>query len=116
MLRPYHLIALAAALIVAGCETAPSPITAYPPASPQAQQTIDRYLADVKGRFGALAISDDGGRAAYYLCSLRTWKNCDDYELNDYTSIPSGRIAAKYALSRCGSGCRLLYIDDKRQD
>jgi hypothetical protein len=117
MLRPNRLLSLTgcAALIMTGCAETQSQIAAYEPASPQAQQVIDRYVADVKGRYGALAASADGSRAVYYICNLRVWKNCDSYELNDYTSIPSGHIAAQNALSRCGSGCRVLYINDKRQ-
>jgi hypothetical protein len=115
MPRQYRLKPMALALMLAACQTVPAGVTAYAPASPQAQRAIDQYLADVDGRFGALAITDDGSRTASYICHLRSWKNCDNYELNDYTSIPSGRIAATIALSRCGSGCRVLYINDKRQ-
>jgi hypothetical protein len=118
MMRSKRLISLAGcvALIVAGCEGAPSKITAYEAASPETLQVIDRYVADVQGRFGALAISADGSRATYYVCQLRVWKNCDNYELNNFASIPSGHVAAKIAMSRCGSECRLLYINDERQD
>lgn len=85
-------------------------------ASAEAQATIDEYLQKVRGRFGALAMSRDGSRAAYYLCQSRLWKNCDDYELNDrFVSVPSARLAGRKALSRCGGGCSILYLNDDRQ-
>lgn len=106
--------AVAGALLLASCQQAGAPL---PPvtASPQAQATIDEYLRKVDGRFGALALSRDGARAAYYICQSRLWKNCDNYELNDrFVSVPSARLAAQEALSRCG-GCGILYLNDKRQ-
>jgi hypothetical protein len=89
---------------------------------PEASKVIGEYLAKVSGRFGALAISNDGNAAAYYICQSRLWKNCDDYSLEDsFMSIPSGHLAAKLAEQRCrgvtGSGCTVLFINDtwKRQ-
>jgi hypothetical protein len=83
--------------------------------SPQANRIVQEYLDKVHGRFGALAVSSDGRRATYYICQARLWKNCDDYELNNrFVSIPSGRLAAKQAIARCGGTCVLLYINEKR--
>jgi len=117
MLRPNRLLALAgcAALIVASRQGTPSKIIAYEPASPQAQQVIDRYLADVRGKYGALAISADGSRAAYNICPYRSLTNCDG--LNHFNSswTLSNRVAAERALSRCGGGCRVLYLNEKRR-
>jgi len=115
MLRPSLSSLVGAALIVAACQTAPSESTTYAPASPQAQQVIDRYLADVKGKYGALAISADGSRAAYDICLYRTVADCDG--LNHFNSswTPSYRVAAERALSRCGGGCKVLYLNEKRQ-
>src|SRR5688572_3511945 len=107
--------AVAGVLLLASCQQASAPL---PPvaASPQAQATIDEYLRKVDGRFGALALSRDGARATYYICQSRLWKNCDNYELNDrFVSIPSARLAAQEALSRCGGGCGILYLNEKRQ-
>jgi hypothetical protein len=105
---------VAGALLLASCQNASEPL---PPVAvaPQAQATIDEYLRKVDGRFGALALSRDGKRAAYYICQSRLWKNCDNYELNDrFVSVPSARLAAQEALSRCG-GCGILYLNDQRQ-
>jgi hypothetical protein len=103
-----------AALIVAGCQGIPSETTAQP-ASLQAQHVIDRYLADVSGRYGALAISADGSHAAYHICRYRSSTTCDDVNPFFNSSFTqSHRVAAKHALSRCGGGCRVLYINDKR--
>ena len=44
----------------------------------EAGKVIGEYLNKVSGRFGALAISNDGTAAAYYICQSRLWKNCDD--------------------------------------
>ena len=68
------------------------------------------------GRYGALAISDDGTAAAYYICQSRLWKNCDDYSLeDDVISIPSGNLAAKLAEKRCravtSANCTVLFIN-----
>src|ERR1041385_4959066 len=84
---------------------------------PDASKVIGEYLSKVSGRFGALAISNDGTGAAYYICQSRLWKNCDDYSLEDsFISIPSGHLAAKLAEQRCrgvtGSGCTVLFIND----
>jgi len=84
---------------------------------PDASKVIGEYLEKVSGRFGALAISNDGTAAAYYICQSRLWKNCDDYSLEDsFMSIPSGRLAAKLAEERCrgvtGSGCTVLFINN----
>ena len=38
-------------------------------------------LRKVGGRFGALALSQDGTRATYYICQSRLWKNCDNYRI-----------------------------------
>ena len=63
----------------------------------------------------ALALSQDGARATYYICQSRLWKNCDNYELNDrFVSVPSAKLAAREALARCG-GCGMLYLNDQRQ-
>jgi hypothetical protein len=103
------------ALLLASCQQAHE-ASAPVSASPQAQATIDDYLRKVDGRFGALALAQDGTRAAYYICQSRMWKNCDNYELNDrFVSVPSARLAAREALSRCGGGCSILYLNDKRQ-
>ena len=107
-------VAVAGALFLVSCQQASEPL---PPvtASPQAQATIDDYLRKVDGRFGALALSQDGTRASYYICQSRLWKNCDNYELNDrFVSVPSAKLAAQEALSRCG-GCDILYLNDQRQ-
>ena len=103
------------ALLLASCQQSSAP---PPPVSagPQAQATIDDYLRKVDGRFGALALSQDGGRATYYICQSRLWKNCDNYELNDrFVSVPSARLAAREALARCGGGCSIVYFNDQRQ-
>ena len=103
------------ALVLASCQQAreePAPVSA----SPQVQATIDEYLRKVDGRFGALALSQDGARATYYICQSRLWKNCDNYELNDrFVSVPSAKLAARESLSRCGGGCAVLYLNDQRQ-
>ena len=83
--------------------------------SPSASKTVQDYLAKIGGRFGALAASSDGRKATYYICQARLWKNCDDYELNNrFVSVPSGKLAAKEALARCGGNCVLLYLNEKR--
>ncbi|MEZ5832330.1 MAG: hypothetical protein R3D05_14235 [Dongiaceae bacterium] len=83
-----------------------------------ASKVIGEYLAKVSGRFGALAISEDGVTAAYYICQSRVWKNCDDYGLEDSSiSVPSGQLAAKLAADRCRGvtegECLVLFINDK---
>ena len=88
----------------------------------EASEVIGQYLSKVTGRHGALAISNDGMAAAYYICQSRLWKNCDDYSLDDdIVSIPSGTLAAKLAEKRCqavtGTSCTVLFINTswKRQ-
>lgn len=86
--------------------------------SPAVGKVIGDYLNRVSGRFGALAVSRSGEAAAFYICRSHLWKNCDDYSLEDsFISIPSGKLAAKLALSRCnGSGggdCVVLFINDR---
>jgi len=88
----------------------------------EASEVIGQYLSKVTGRHGALAISNDGMAAAYYICQSRLWKNCDDYSLDDdVISIPSGTIAAKLAEKRCravtSDSCTVLFINTnwKRQ-
>lgn len=88
--------------------------------SPQVGKVIGEYLSRVSGRYGALAVSTDGQSAAFYICQSRLWKNCDDYSLEDsYISIPSGKLAAPLARSRCrgitGSDCVVLFINDRWQ-
>jgi hypothetical protein len=89
-----------------------------------ASRVIGEYLEKVSGHFGALAISNDGQSAAYYICQSRLWKNCDDYSLEDSViAIPSGHLAADLAERRCrgyasgSGGCIVLFINDtwKRQ-
>jgi hypothetical protein len=112
---PTRIAVAVGALLLAACQQASAPL---PPvtASAQAQSTIDDYLRKVDGRFGALALSQDGARATYYICQSRLWKNCDNYELNDrFVSVPSAKLAAQEALSRCGGGCGILYLNDQRQ-
>ena len=91
---------------------------------PEAARVIGEYLEKVSGRFGALAVSNDGQHAAYYICQSRLWKNCDDYSLEDsYITIPSGRLAADLAEKRCrgfaggSGGCIVLFVNEtwKRQ-
>ncbi len=83
--------------------------------SPAASKVVQEYLGKIGGRFGALAASSDGQKATYHICQARLWKNCDDYELNDrFVSIPSGKLAAKEALGRCGGNCVLLYLNEKQ--
>lgn len=88
--------------------------------SPAVGKVIGDYLNRVTGRFGALAVSRSGEAAAFYICQSRLWKNCDDSSLEDsFISIPSGKLAAKLALSRCnGSGggdCVVLFVNDRWQ-
>jgi hypothetical protein len=118
----------AATLAVAGLTVGTSPATVLAGETgvqpdgriivgPDAGKVIGEYLNKVSGRFGALAISNDGTAAAYYICQSRLWKNCDDYSLEDSVmSIPSGHLAAELAEQRCrgvtGSGCTVLFIND----
>lgn len=101
-----------------GCmATGPQAIAKEPIAlSAAASRVVQEYVGKVQGRFGALAVSSDGQRAVYHLCQSRLWKNCDDYELADrFVSIPSGQLAAKTALSRCGGACVLLYVNETQK-
>jgi hypothetical protein len=101
---------MVAALLGASSAAAKEPIVL----SPEASRVVLKYREKISGRLGALAVSTDGKRATYHLCQSRSWKNCDDYELNDrFVSIPSGRLAAQQAMSRCGGSCVLLYINEK---
>ena len=116
MLRTAAFVAMA--VLLASCQQTreePPPVAA----SPQAQATIDDYLRKVDGRFGALAMSQDGARATYYICQSRLWKNCDDYSLEDsFISTPSGHLAADLAERRCrgyaggSGGCVVLFVND----
>ena len=86
--------------------------------SPQVGKVIGEYLSLVNHRFGALAVSRTGDSASYYICQSRLWKNCDDYSLEDsFMSIPSGKLAAKLAQTRCqrlsGTDCIVLFINDR---
>ena len=106
------------AAVMLGClATGPGAIAKEPVAlSAQAGRIVQEYLGKVHGRFGALAVSSDGQTAVYHLCQSRLWKNCDDYELADrFVSIPSGQLAAKTAMSRCGGNCLLLYVNDTQK-
>ena len=85
-----------------------------------ANSEIQRYVQQVSGRFGALAVSQDGARAVSYICSSRLWKNCDEPGAEDSNiAIPSGKIARDEALTRCrsqsGAACILLFINDDQQ-
>lgn len=88
--------------------------------SAAANSEIQRYVDQVSGRFGALAISQDGARAVSYLCRSRLWKNCDEPGAEDSNlAIPSGKLARDQALTRCrsqsGAACILLFINDDQQ-
>ena len=81
---------------------------------------IQRYVGEVSGRYGALAVSQDGNEAISYICRSRLWKNCDEPGNEDSNiAIPSGRIARDEALTRCreesGAACILLFINDDQQ-
>ena len=81
---------------------------------------IQRYVQQVSGRFGALAVSQDGTRAVSYICQSRLWKNCDEPGSDDSNiAIPSGKIARNEALTRCrsqsGAACILIFINDDQQ-
>ena len=113
-----HSIKLLVSATLLGClATGPDAIAKEPIAlSAAAGRIVQDYLGKVHGRFGALAVSSDGQRAVYHLCQSRLWKNCDDYELADrFVSIPSGTLAAKMAMSRCGGNCVLLYINETQK-
>jgi hypothetical protein len=85
-----------------------------------ANNQIQRYVEQVSGRFGALAVSQDGAKAVSYVCQSRLWKNCDEPGAEDSNiAIPSGKIARDEALTRCrsqsGAACILLFINDDQQ-
>ena len=85
-----------------------------------ANSDIARYVGQVSGRYGALAVSQDGTQAVSYICRSRVWKNCDEPGADDSSlAIPSGKIARDEALTRCrtqsGSACILLFINDDQQ-
>jgi hypothetical protein len=88
--------------------------------SAAAHGDIQRYVDEVSGRFGALAVSQDGTKAVSYLCRSRLWKNCDEPGGDDSNlAIPSGKVARDQALTRCrsqsGAACILLFINDDQQ-
>ena len=88
--------------------------------TPAANGEIQRYVQQVSGRFGALAVSQDGNKAVSYICQSRVWKNCDEPGSDDSNiAIPSGKIARDEALTRCrsesGAACILLFINDDQQ-
>jgi hypothetical protein len=103
-MKRYSITVLIAAILLGCLATGPGVFAKEPLAlSASAGRIVQEYLGKVHGRFGALAVSTDGQRAVYHLCQSRLWKNCDDYELADrFVSIPSGHLAAKTAMSRCG--------------
>jgi len=85
-----------------------------------ANAEIQGYVQKVSGRFGALAVSQDGTAAVSYVCQSRLWKNCDEPGSDDSNiAIPSGKIARDEALTRCrsqsGAACILLFINDDQQ-
>ena len=87
---------------------------------PAAAKVIGQYLEKVSGRFGALAVSQDGSKAVSYVCRSRLWKNCDEPGAEDSNiAIPSGKIARDEALTRCrsqsGAACILVFINDDQQ-
>ena len=88
--------------------------------TPAANGEIQRYVEQVSGRFGALAVSQDGAKAVSYVCRSRLWKNCDEPGAEDSNiAIPSGKIARDEALTRCrsqsGAACILVFINDDQQ-
>ena len=88
--------------------------------SAAANADIQRYVEQVSGRFGALAVSQDGTRAVSYVCRSRLWKNCDEPGSEDSNlAIPSGRMARDEALTRCrnqsGAACILVFVNDDQQ-
>jgi len=85
-----------------------------------ANEAIQRYVAQVSGRFGALAVSQDGSKAVSYVCRSRLWKNCDEPGAEDSNiAIPSGKVARDEALTSCrsqsGAACILVFINDDQQ-
>jgi hypothetical protein len=88
--------------------------------SAAANSDIQRFVEEVSGRFGALAVSQDGAKAVSYVCRSRLWKNCDEPGAEDsHLAIPSGKVARDHALTRCrsqsGAACILLFINDDQQ-
>jgi hypothetical protein len=88
--------------------------------SASANLDIQRYADQVSGRYGALAVSQDGTIAVSYVCRSRLWKNCDEPGNEDSNiAIPSGKIARDEALTRCraqsGAACILVFINDDQQ-
>ena len=88
--------------------------------SAAANADIGRYVGQVSGRYGALAVSQDGAQAVSHICRSRLWKNCDEPGADDSNlAIPSGKIARDEALTRCraqsGAACILLFITDDQQ-
>lgn len=110
-LRRRVMPTVALAVVVGACAVdAQAPVAL----SPEASRVVAEYRQRISGRFGALAVSTDGRRAAYHICQARLWKNCDDYSLNDrFVSIPSGKLAGQEALARCGGGCVILYMNEQ---
>ena len=118
-----------ALLLTAGLTTIATAVQAQQPGlSPDGRLTItaaansviQRYVEQVSGRFGALAVSQDGNTAVSYICSSRLWKNCDEPGAEDSNiAIPSGKIARDEALTRCrsqsGAACILVFINDDQQ-
>ena len=85
-----------------------------------ANAEIQRYVGEVSGRYGALAVSQDGAHAVSYICRSRLWKNCDEPGGEDSNlAIPSGKLARDEALTRCrsqsGAACILLFVNDDQQ-
>ena len=85
-----------------------------------ANDEIQHYAQKVSGRFGALAVSQDGAKAVSYICNSRLWKNCDEPGGDESNlAIPSGKVARDEALTRCrnqsGAACVLLFINDDQQ-
>jgi hypothetical protein len=88
--------------------------------SAAANGDIQRYVEEVSGRFGALAVSQDGAKAVPYICRSRQWKNCDEPGGDESNlAIPSGKVARDQALTRCrsqsGAACILLFVNDDQQ-
>lgn len=88
--------------------------------SSAANAEIQRYVGEVAGRYGALAVSQDGSMVASYICRSRLWKNCDEPGYEDSNiAIPSGKIARDEALTRCrarsGAACILLFVNKDQQ-
>jgi hypothetical protein len=88
--------------------------------SAAANDEIQHYAQKVSGRFGALAVSQDGAKAVSYICNSRLWKNCDEPGGDESNlAIPSGKVARDEALTRCrnqsGAACILLFINDDQQ-